>query len=237
MFSASDLRPALVELTSLYKAHANDSVVYVFGSTTSLAMQIAQGAPADVFLAANVEAIDTLEARGMTVQQTRRRYAVGSIAMAMLCSRTARGNESCVPPQSVQSIRDLASPQIRSIAIADPRYAPYGMAARQALERAGIWKAIEPRIVVAPNVLQAWQYMTTGNVDVSIVALSLVIQDSAHAYVTVDSALYDRPQHELALIASSHRKAAGERFITFLFSDTAKKVMQRYGFTTPADIP
>lgn len=237
VFSASDLRPALTELSKQYQLQYGDSITFVFGSTTALTKQIMEGAPADLFLAASVEAIDSLANQKMIVDSTRRRYASGSIAMAMPCASRQDSTSKCTPPTNIRSIHDLLSPEIRTISIADPRYAPYGFAARQALERAGMWASVEKRIVMGASVLQAWQYMTTGNADVSIVALSLVIQDSLHAYVTVDSTLYDPPLHELAVIASSTQEAAAVRFINFLFTDASQELMQSYGFKTAPNTP
>lgn len=231
VFAASDLRDALGELARDHRAAGGDSLVLVFGSTGDLAAQVAGGAPADLFFAANAQAIDALGAQGLVVDSTRVVYAEGRLAIVAACDTTAgRGAAPCRAP----SLAELASPAVRTVAIADPSHAPYGMAARQALERAGLWDAVRPRLVLGANVSQAEQFVATGNADAGIVALSLVLRTPGRPHEVVDAALHDPLRQTVAVVATSRRQDAAGRFLAHLRSPRGQAVMHRYGFTTPS---
>ena len=154
VFAAADLRFALADVARLYREQGGDSLVLVFGSTGDLTTQIINGAPADLFFAANAQAIDSLASRSMIVDSTRRVYALGRLALIARCPTTQLVSQTagarCPAPARLE---DVAAPTVQSIAIADPAHAPYGLAARQTLERAGLWKAVEKRIVLGAKCL------------------------------------------------------------------------------------
>jgi molybdate transport system substrate-binding protein len=236
VFAAADLRFALVDVARLYREQGGDSLVLVFGSTGDLTTQITNGAPADVFFAANAQAIDSLAARAMIVDSTRRVYAIGRLALIARCPTVQRVAQTTAarchaPPR----IEDVAAASVQSIAIADPAHAPYGKAARQALERAGLWPAVEQRIVLGSNVSQAYQFVSTGNADVGLVALSLVVRDSVLGHTLIDASLHDPLRQTLAVMASSTHQAAAAKFLAFLNTPAAKTAMHGFGFAE--DVP
>lgn len=228
VFAASDLRDALGELARDHRAAGGDSVVLVFGSTGDLAAQVAGGAPADLFFAANAQAIDALAAEGIVVDSTRAVYAIGRLAIVAPC---AAGGAAA--PCDVPALADLARPTVRTVAIADPSHAPYGMAARQALERAGLWDAVRPKLVLGGNVSQAEQFVATGNADAGIVALSLVLRTPGRPHVVVDASLHDPLRQTVAVVAASRRQDAARRFLARLRDAGGQAIMRRYGFTLP----
>jgi molybdate transport system substrate-binding protein len=164
--AAADLTPAFSEIGKLFEKETGTKVVFNFGSTGQLAQQIEQGAPVDLFAAANVTFVDKLEQKGLILSETKNLYARGRIA---LWART----DSIL---QFERFEDLGRPEITRIAIANPDHAPYGMAAREALQSIGIWDTVKSKLVLGENVRQALQYAETGNVDVAIVALSLSVQ-------------------------------------------------------------
>ncbi|HEU4833437.1 MAG TPA: molybdate ABC transporter substrate-binding protein, partial [Pyrinomonadaceae bacterium] len=164
--AAADLTPAFEELGREFEATTKTKVVFVFGSTGMITRQIENGAPYDLFAAANVSYIDQLDQKGLIIPDSKESYARGRITLWML-------EES---PVRLQSIADLARPEVQRIAIANPDHAPYGLAAKQALQSAGIWDRVQPKLVYGDNIRQTLQYAQTGNVEVAIVALSLSIQ-------------------------------------------------------------
>ncbi len=163
--AAADLTYAFQEIGKAFEAETGHTVVFNFGSTGQLAQQIEQGAPVDVFAAANVSFIDELEQQGLILTDTKQLYARGRLALWLRADS----------PLEISHIEDLTQPGVRRIAIANPDHAPYGMAAREALQAAGVWEAVQPRLVLGENVRQTLQYAETGNVDVAIVALSLCV--------------------------------------------------------------
>ncbi len=235
VFAAADLRFALADVARLYRAQGGDSLVLVFGSTGDLTTQIINGAPADLFFAANAPAIDSLASRSMIVDSTRRVYALGRLALIARCPTTRLVSQTadarCPAPARLE---DVAASTVRSIAIADPAHAPYGLAARQALERAGLWKAVEPRIVLGANVSQAYQFVSTGNADVGLVALSLVARDTVLGHTLVDAALHDPLRQTVAVMAASAHQDAAVKFLAFLETPAAKEAMHGFGFDEDA---
>src|SRR5262245_30630504 len=135
--AASDLTPAFTELGKLFEQQSGTKVVFNFGSTGQLAQQIEKGAPVDMFAAANVSFVDELEQKGFVISETKALYARGRLTI------WTRKDLSV----SIERIEDLARPDIQHIAIANPDHEPYGLAAKQALERGGVWVADSTEIV------------------------------------------------------------------------------------------
>src|SRR5262249_38149200 len=136
-----------------------------FGSTGLLTKQIENGAPFDVFAAANESYIAQLEKEGHDLPGTSQLYALGRIVLW-----TRKDG-----PPSPPNITALMEPRYRKIALANPEHAPYGVAAREAMQAAHIWNAVQPRLVYGENIQQTLQYVESGNAEVGIVALSLAI--------------------------------------------------------------
>jgi molybdate transport system substrate-binding protein len=242
VFAAADLRDALADVARAYRAAGGDSAVLVFGSTGDLATQLANGAPADVFFAANASAVDGLAARHRVVDGTRAVYALGRLALVARCRAPRRlaptpaggGSEGDTTRCPTLTLADLAGPQVRTVAVANPAHAPYGVAARQALERSGLWPRVRPKLVLGANVSQAEQFVATGNADAGLIALSLAIRAPGRAYTLVDSALHEPLRQTAVVIAGSARPAGAERFLRYVTGAAGQQVMRRHGFTLPA---
>ena len=229
VFAASDLRYALADVAARYRASGGDSAVLVFGSTGDLATQIANGAPADVFFAANAEAVDDLARRRLLVDGTRAVYAIGKLALVARCSDPVPNAPRC----PTLALADLATPAVKVVAIADPAHAPYGKAARQALERAGLLERVRPKLVLGANITQAYQFVETGNADAGLVAVSLALRTPGRAYALVDSTLYDPLRQTVAVPSSSAHQAAAVRFLRYVRGADGQSAMRRYGFAPP----
>ena len=227
IFAAADLRDALRDVSRAFRVAGGDSAILVFGSTGDLATQIANGAPADLFFAANAQAVDDLAAKQLIVDSTRRIYAIGRLAVVARCDTTATPALANCP---TLSIADLSHETIRTIAIADPTHAPYGMAAKQALEHAHLWEAVRAKLVLGANIAQADQFVTTGNADAGIIALSLVLRTAGRPYTLVDSALHDPLQQTVAVLSRSTRQTNAVALLRFIASVPGRAVMTRYGF-------
>ena len=217
--AASDLRPPFEELGREFESATKTKVVFVFGSTGLLMRQIENGAPFDLFAAANVSYIDQLEQKGLIIPDSKAIYARGRITLWTT-------NES---PVRLQGIADLARPEVQRIAIANPDHAPYGLAAKQALQSAGIWDRVQPKLVYGDNIQQTLQYAQTGNVDVAIVALSLSIPSNGR-WTLIPEELHEPINQSLAIVKSTKNEQAARAFITFLTSPQGKAIMKKYGF-------
>jgi len=222
--AASDLTPAFEELGRRYEQDTGTRVTFTFGSTGMLAQQIENGAPFDLFAAANVEFIDRLERQGLIVGDTKALYARGRITV---WTRTDSGLE-------IKGIVDLARAEVRRIAIANPDHAPYGKAAREALESAGIWGSVEPKVVYGENIRQAMQYAETGNADVAITALSLSVGRNGH-WTLIPEELHKPLDQALAVIKGSRKEQDARRFAEFINSPQGRTLMRKFGFILPGE--
>ena len=199
--AASDLTYAFSEIGKQFEAETGHKVVFNFGSTGQLAQQIEQGAPVDVFAAANVSFVEDLARQGLILPDTKQMYARGRITL------WTRADS----PLQITSLADLTRPEVRRIAIANPGHAPYGVAARQAMQTAGIWEAVQPKLVLGDNVRQTLQYAETGNVDVAIVALSLSVPaagSTSGRWTLIPQELYPPIDQALAVIKDTKHEGA-----------------------------
>jgi len=196
--AASDLALAFEEVGQAFTAYTGVPVVFNFGSTGMLAQQIEEGAPVDLFAAANIAYVEDLAQKGIVAPESITVYARGRLVLWTY-------PEYQVP---IERVEDLADPRIQRIAIANPQHAPYGVAAHEALQTAGVWETVQPRLVLGENVRQAFQYAATGNVDVALIALSLAIPSDGRWRKS------RMPQESAA-------------FIAFVDSDEGRAIMRR----------
>jgi molybdate transport system substrate-binding protein len=224
--AAADLTPAFAELGKRFEQETGVKVTFLFGSTGTLAQQIENGAPVDLFAAANISFIDSLERKGLILSDTKALYARGRIVVW-----TRRDS-----PLKLDRLEDLARPEIKHIAIANPGHAPYGMAAREAMERVGVLKDVQPRLVLGENVRQALQFAESGNADVAVIALSLAMQSQGHWTLVPDN-LHQPLDQALAVIKTTQHEEAARRFAAFINSKTGREIMRKYGFILPDEVP
>jgi molybdate transport system substrate-binding protein len=221
--AASDLTPAFEELGREFEATHKIKVIFVFGSTGMLTRQLENGAPMDLFAAANVSYIDQLEQKGLIIPGTKAIYARGRIALWTPSDSNLR----------LEGVADLARPEVTRIAIANPDHAPYGLAARQALESAGLWERVKPKLVYADNIRQTLQYAETGNVEVAIVALSLSTQTKGR-WTLIPEELHQPLDQGLAIMKTTKNEPAARAFADFVRGPQGQAIMQKYGFILAA---
>jgi len=222
--AAADLQLAFTEIGSAFEQQTGTRVVFNFGSTGQLAQQIAQGAPVDLFAAANRAYVDDLAARGFIRADSVQLYARGRITLWTRADH----------PASLQSLADLARSDIKRVAIANPEHAPYGVAARQALQKAGVWEAIQPKLVFGENVSQTKQFADTGNADVAIIALSLSV-GSPGRWVLIPQELHTPLDQALGIVKGAKNENGARTFIEFVNSPAGRAVMIKYGFILPGE--
>ncbi|MCS6798994.1 MAG: molybdate ABC transporter substrate-binding protein [Myxococcota bacterium] len=223
--AAADLSRAFEELARDFERETGLAVSLTFGSSGLLAHQLRHGAPFDVYAAADASFVEALVSDGVCDGATVAPYARGRLAV---WARTEDG-----PPKGLD---ELAHPRLERIAIAHPEHAPYGRAAREALERAGLWTAVAPRLVYGENVRQALQFAQTGNAQAALVALGLVIDEPRARWFVVDEQ-WHAPLEQTLVVCARHqeaRRAGAEAFARFVGSAAGRVVMRRWGFEPPA---
>ncbi len=229
--AASDVEPAFVALGRRYTEQSGREVVFSFASSAVLAQQVRQGAPFDLFAAANAEAIEQLVQSGRIVRDSARSYARGRLVL--WTHGDGHGQKLPVPA----TFEGLRAAKYRRIALANPEHAPYGQAAVSALRSAGLWDELRKRLVYGENVRQAHQYVKTGNADAAIGALSLALADKdGGSHALVPEALYPPLWQVLGVVSGGDEQAA-ERFADLLFSAEGQAVLARYGFLPGAAPP
>jgi molybdate transport system substrate-binding protein len=222
--AAADLSVAFEELGKIFEARTGQKVVLSFGASGALAKQLGQGAPFDLFAAANSSFVDDAVKAGACDASTKALYARGHLVV------WTRANGP-----HIQTLTDLGGEAVKRISIANPEHAPYGKAAREALTRAGIWSAVESKIVQAENVRQALQFAETGNVDVAIVALSLVSTKKDGQKLAVDPALHGPINQTLVVCRHGKNAEGGRAFAALVESPEGQKLLERYGFGGSAE--
>jgi molybdate transport system substrate-binding protein len=222
--AAADLAHAFAELGAEFQARTGIKVEIEYGSSGLLAKQIEQGAPFALFAAANREYVDQVVKAGKCDAQSSQSYARGRL---VVWTRTGVAK--------VDQLSDLTDPRFKKIAIANPEHAPYGRAAKQALEKAGVWPQIQDRIVFGENIQATMVYARDHNADAAIVALSLAINNEGGAYLAIDPELYAPLDQAMVVCGSGDGAAAAKQFSEFVASKDGREVMTRYGFLLPGE--
>lgn len=222
--AASDLQAALPALAERFQAAGGAQIAPTFQSSGVLARQIEQGAPYDLFFAANEGFVRDLAARGAIRPESVRLYAVGSLVLAVHRDMADR----------IKTLADLARPEVKRIAVANPETAPYGKAGKQALERSGLWESLRPRIVVAESVRQALFHAQNGDVEAALVGRAIADVPEVVAF-DVDPTLYDPIVQALGIVSDSSRQQEAEAFVNFVVSPEGQGVLKRFGFRPGSD--
>lgn len=223
--AAANLTDAFTEVGEEFSTKTGVRVVFSYGATADLAKQIENGAPFDVFAAADTEHVDRLEQKGFLAPGTRALYARGRLVMWLSPS----GTGSTV---KAQRIEDIVGKEFERIAIAKPDVAPYGRATVESLRSLGIWSQVEPKVIYAQNVSQARQYASTGNVEVAFIPLALMPAGSG-TFIEVDSTLHRPIDQSLGIIGSSSNQVAARQFVEFLLSNEGQEIMAKRGYRKP----
>lgn len=198
-------------------------VIISYGSSGMFAQQIENGAPFDLFASANIAYLERLKKQGL-IDGSIQTYAFGRIVLAV-------NNENGA---TISNLKGLLNPEIKNVAIANPNHAPYGLAAKEALVKSGLWQKLSPKIVYGENVRQTLQFIQTGNAEAGIVALSIA-DVSRISYTLIDEALHSPLKQALAIIKRSKNKEDARLFISYINSPKGQAIMRKYGFLPPGD--
>ena len=132
----------------------------------------------------------------------------------------------------VESLEELGEERIRRVAVANPRFAPYGVAAQEALQASGLWQALQHKLVYGESVAHTFQMAETGNAEVALVALALV-QDAGHPYLLIDQSLHRPIEQTAVVLKGSENKQAAKTFVEFLLTAEARQILENHGYGLP----
>jgi molybdate transport system substrate-binding protein len=219
VFAAASATDALQELGRTFTKEQGHTVDFAFGASSDLARQAEAGAPADVFLSADVAKMDRVEKAGLVQSGTR---------VELLSNRLV----VVVPVGSKRKVASAAEVgRLKRLAIADPAAVPAGIYAKAWLEKAGLWKELEPRVVPALDVRAALAAVEAGRVDAGVVyATDAALSKRVRVVLTVPEAEAPRIVYPVAALSKGKAPEAGSAFVRFLQGDAAKRTFERYGF-------
>jgi len=220
--AAANLTDVFAEVGRAFMAKTGNEAIFSYGSTAQLTQQIENGAPFDLFAAADTEHVDSLVSKGKLTADSRSVYATGQLALWI-----PKGEQN-----GVRELKDLTRQQVRFIAIAQPNLAPYGQAAIEALKNAGLWDALNPKLVYAISISQAKQFAESGNAEAALTAYSLVLHGRG-TIVKVDPKLYHPIDQALAIVAASPQIELAKQFRSFLLGSEGRKILSQSGYLVP----
>jgi molybdate transport system substrate-binding protein len=228
--AASDLQFALPEIAADFEKATGRKVRLAFGSSGNFRRQIGEGAPFEVFLSADESFVQALAAEGRTVDAGTL-YAIGRLVVF------APAGSTLVPDAALADLKAaLADGRVKKLAIANPEHAPYGRAAREALQKTGLWDAAQTKLVLGENVSQAAQFAVGGAAQGGIFAYSLALAPAIAdrgRYVLLPAELHAPLAQRMVLL-----KRAGDdarAFYAWLQSPAARTVFRRHGFALPGE--
>lgn len=229
--AASDLKFAMDEMVGAFRKQTGKEVRVAYGSSGNFFRQISQDAPFQLFLSADEDFVFKLADQNLTFDRGSL-YATGRIVLFV-----PTGSPINADAEFADLRRSLADGRLKKFAIANPEHAPYGRAAMQALQRVGLWTAIEPKLVLGENVSQTAQFTVSGSTEGGIFALSLALAPSfgnAGKYVLVPDNLHQPLRQRMVLT-----KKAGDtvrEFYAWLQQPAARAIFKRYGFALPGEL-
>jgi len=221
VFAAASLTDSLQVIATNYEKLFADRIVFNFEASSTLARQIEEGAPADIFFSADEAKMDVLEKRGLVAPNSRKSRLSNSLVIVVASDSTL----------NITSAKDLANPDIKHLALADPKAVPAGIYSKAYLEKQKLWTAIEGKVIPTENVRAALAAVESGNVEAGMV-YKTDAAISKKVKVAYEIPMSEGPMisYPLAVVKESKNGAAARKFVGYLESPTAAKVFQAYGF-------
>lgn len=221
---------AAASLTNVMQLLAKDfaqrnpglSTTFNFGSTGDLLAQMSQGAPVDIFVSASAKHMDQAQDKGLILAESRKTFASNTLVLARPASSA----------KAVNGLLDLSAATVERIGIGKPETVPAGQYGKEALMAAGLWSAVEAKLIFGNSVRQVLDYLRRGEVDAALIYAT----DArvAKEQVTVVTALPDsRVSYPVALVKTTHDRAGALRFLDYLATDATRAILADQGFLLP----
>ncbi|QMV63144.1 molybdate ABC transporter substrate-binding protein [Pseudomonas berkeleyensis] len=222
---AANFTAPMQAIAPAFEKATGHRLVASFGATGQFYAQIKNGAPFDVFFSADDTTPTKLEKEGDSVPGSRFTYAIGSLVLWSADAGYLDGTDAA-----------LKAGQFKHLSIANPKAAPYGLAATQVLDKLGLSEAVKGKLVEGQNITQAHQFVSTGNAELGFVALSQVYQDgklsSGSAWI-VPEAMYDPIRQDALILKPGANNPAATALVEYLKGPEAAKVIESFGYKLP----
>lgn len=221
---ASNFSPTLHLLAKDFKSKTGHHLRISSTSTGKLYTQIIHGAPFDMFFSADEHRPELLIEESKAKTQFSRTYAIGKLVLIS----NIKQEKTC---------RDvLDNPSLKRLAIANPKTAPYGLAARQTLEKLQLWETLKPKLVMGENIAQSLQFVSTGNATAGFVAQSMLMQGTkvnTACEWAVPADMHEPIKQKMLVLAKASNKPAAKAFWQYMQSDEAKTIIKNNGYDVP----
>ncbi|MGC9943001.1 MAG: molybdate ABC transporter substrate-binding protein [Verrucomicrobiota bacterium] len=221
VFAAVSLTDSLKQVARAYEIQSGDKIVFNFGGSSTLARQIEEGAPADIFFSADEAKMNGLANQGLIDNSTRKSLLGNSLVVVVAADSTLQ----------INSAADLTNTAVHQIALADPKAVPAGVYAREWLQKFQLWADIEPKVVPTENVRAALAAVESGNVEAGVV-YKTDADISKKVKIAYEVPLGDAPDisYPIALVKEASQPEAAKRFLRYLDSDDSRMVFEKFGF-------
>ncbi len=222
---AANFTAPVQQIAAMFEKDTGNTVKLSFGSSGKFYSQIKEGAPFDVFLAADEKNPMLLEKEGLAVANTRFVYALGKLVLW-----------SAQPGFIDDKGAVLRKGNYNKIAYADPKLAPYGLAAKETLDDMGLWNVVQSKMVTGESITQTYQFAATGNAELAFIALSQITKDgkvSEGSWWIVPSHMYNPIKQGAVLLTAAKDPDAAKAFLAYLKSDKAVAIIRSFGYGLP----
>lgn len=223
--AAASLKDALDAITPAFaKDQPNIAIHYNLGASGTLQQQIQQGAPVDVYISASPAQMDSLDKQGLLLSGTRRNLLRNTLVLIVPAGSS-----------QVSGFKDLLKPNVRIVAIGEPRTVPAGQYAQEVLTRFGLYQSLTPKLVLAKDVRQVLTYVASGNADAGIVyATDAKIANQVKVIATAPEDSHAPIVYPVAVLKDTKSVDAAKSFVAFLISPAAQSIFEKFGFS-PAE--
>ncbi|MDO8745033.1 MAG: molybdate ABC transporter substrate-binding protein [Candidatus Brocadiaceae bacterium] len=226
--AASDLNFAMNEICRAFeKSHPGIKVEVSYGSSGNFYAQIKQSAPYDIFFSADASYPSRLEEEGFAVKGQRQLYAIGKIVLWI-------PKKSALDPQ--KGLNVVLEPELKKLAISNPKHAPYGRAAEESLRYYGLLDKVQSKLVFGENISQTAQFVQTGSADAGIIAVSLAVSPSmaeSGSYWVIPTESYSRLEQVYTVLQRGKGKSSVKTFLEFVQGKKGEKILSDFGFILP----
>jgi len=222
--AAISLKDALDEISQLYRTKSPDTTIHFnLGGSGTLQQQIEQGAPVDVFISASPDQMDALESKGLLLAGSRKDLVRNSVVLIVQKGK-----------QGIASFQDLTAPEVKFIAVGEPKTVPAGKYAQEILTHFGLYEKLKPKFVLGKDVRQVLTYVATGNADAGIVyATDALTSADVTVVATAPKDSHSPVVYPLAIIKNAKNIEGAKKFADFLTTPESTAVLKKYGFLEP----
>lgn len=222
---AANFTAPVQQIVEQFQKETGHTVKLSFGSSGKLYAQIKESAPFDVFLAADEKNPKLLEQDGLAVADTRFVYALGKLVLW-----------SAQPGFVDDKGAVLSAGNYSKLAYADPKLAPYGLAAQEALQKMNLWDKVQSKLVTGESIAQTYQFAASGNVELAFIALSQITKDgkiTEGSWWIVPADMYNPIKQAAVQLTAAKDKVAAQAFLQFLKSEKAVAIIRSFGYGLP----